>query len=64
MRLFATNNVAVEGTANDGLFTVTRTGSTTASLTVAYSTSGTATNGTDYTTLTGTVVIPVSPQLW
>ena len=41
-----------------GSFTVTRTGDTTASLTVAYALSGTATNGSDYASLSGTVTIP------
>lgn len=44
--------------ADPGTFTVTRTGSTTAPLTVNYAIGGTATNGTDYTSLSGTVVIP------
>ncbi|WP_016951150.1 Calx-beta domain-containing protein [Anabaena sp. PCC 7108] len=41
--------------ANPGVFTLTRTGSTTSALTVNYTTAGTATNGTDYSNLTGTV---------
>ncbi|MBD2694007.1 beta strand repeat-containing protein, partial [Anabaena catenula] len=40
-------------TANPGKFTLTRTGSTTSSLIVNYTVAGTATNGTDYNTLTG-----------
>jgi hypothetical protein len=40
-----------------GAFEVSRSGSTTASLTVFYTVSGTATNGTDYTALSGSVVI-------
>jgi Calx-beta domain len=40
---------------NCGKFTLTRTGITTQELTVNYSISGTATNETDYTKLTGTV---------
>ena len=39
-------------------FTVTRTGSTAASLNVFYSVGGTAANGTDYTALPGSVTIP------
>ncbi|MBY5282771.1 hypothetical protein F2Y95_13620, partial [Aphanizomenon flos-aquae CCAP 1446/1C] len=35
-------------TANPGKFTLSRTGSTTSSLTVNYTVSGTATKGTDY----------------
>ena len=54
---------AVDGAASEtgpdpGSFTITRTGSTTASLTVAYKLTGTATNGTDYSSLATTVVIP------
>ncbi|MGB3207051.1 MAG: Calx-beta domain-containing protein [Crinalium sp.] len=42
-------------TANPGVFTFTRTGSTTNALTANYTIAGTATNGTDYTTLPTTV---------
>jgi Calx-beta domain/RTX calcium-binding nonapeptide repeat (4 copies) len=42
-------------TANPGVFTLTRTGSTTNALTVNYTNAGTATNGTDYNNLPGTV---------
>ncbi|MBD2692390.1 Calx-beta domain-containing protein [Anabaena catenula] len=42
-------------TANPGVFTLTRTGSTTDALTVNYTTAGTASNGTDYTNLPATV---------
>ncbi|MBM3983162.1 MAG: hypothetical protein FJ304_23395, partial [Planctomycetes bacterium] len=59
VRLFAADADAEEGTANDGTFTVTRTGSTAAPLTVFYSVSGSATNGTDYATLGGSVTIPM-----
>ena len=41
-------------TANPGRFTFTRTGSTTAALTVNYTIAGSATKGTDYNNLTGT----------
>jgi hypothetical protein len=41
-----------------GAFTVTRTGSTTAPLTVSYTVSGTATAGSDYASLSGSVTIP------
>ncbi|NOT24909.1 MAG: hypothetical protein HOP16_02295, partial [Acidobacteria bacterium] len=55
----ATDAAAGE-TANPGVFTVTRTGPTTAALTVSYTVSGTATSVTDYTpALSGTVVIPI-----
>lgn len=39
-------------------FTISRVGSTAADLTVYYTMSGTATNGVDYSTLSGTAVIP------
>jgi len=45
--------------SNTGTITVTRTGITTAALAVTYTVGGTATSGTDYTALTGTVSIPV-----
>ncbi|BAT53969.1 5'-nucleotidase/2',3'-cyclic phosphodiesterase [Nostoc sp. NIES-3756] len=45
-------------TVNTGSFTITRTGDTTAALTVTYTIGGTATNGSDYNSLTGSVVIP------
>ncbi len=44
--------------STNGEFTVTRTGATTAPLTVSYTVAGTATAGTDYTALSGTVTIP------
>jgi hypothetical protein len=42
---------------NTGTFTFSRTGSTSASLTINYTVSGTATNGTDYNTITSSVTI-------
>jgi serine protease len=53
----ATDATATEG-GDTGVFTVTRAGSTTAAITVAYGLSGSATVGTDYATLSGTVSIP------
>ena len=53
----ATDATAAEP-ANSGTFTVTRTGSTTASLDVFYTVSGDATNSTDYTALAGSITIP------
>jgi len=55
--------VATDPTANafsqaQGLFTVTRTGSTTSSLTVSYAIAGTAVANTDYTALPGSLTIP------
>jgi hypothetical protein len=44
--------------ANNGVFTFTRTGSTTADLTVNYTVGGTATSGVDYTSLGTSVTIP------
>jgi regulation of enolase protein 1 (concanavalin A-like superfamily) len=50
---------ATEGAGGDpGTFTFSRTGSTTTPLSVSIAWSGTATNGTDYTTLPTTVTIP------
>ncbi|BAZ09644.1 5'-nucleotidase/2',3'-cyclic phosphodiesterase [Calothrix sp. NIES-4071] len=45
-------------TVNTGSFTVTRTGDTTAALTITYTVGGTATNGIDYNNLAGSVIIP------
>lgn len=56
--LTATTAGAVFAPYQQGIFTVTRTGSTAAPLTVAYTTRGSATPGVDYTALTGTVLIP------
>jgi hypothetical protein len=42
-------------TANPGRFTLTRTENTNSALTISYTVSGTATNGTDYGTLSGSV---------
>ncbi len=53
----STDPTGTEGT--DGAeFTVTRTGSTAAPLTVNYIVAGTATPNSDYTALTGSVIIP------
>jgi hypothetical protein len=46
-------------TANPGQFIISRSGITTQSLTVNYAVQGTATNGTDYDAVSGSVVIPV-----
>jgi hypothetical protein len=53
---------AAEASAATGAFAVTRTGATTAPLTVAYSVGGTAATGTDYTALAGSVVIPAGTR--
>jgi hypothetical protein len=56
----ATTPNATEAGPTNGIFTVTRTGGTAASLTVNYTVGGTATSGSDYTALTGSVTVPVS----
>jgi putative intracellular protease/amidase len=57
--IVATDASAAEAGRDPAVFTVTRTGgSSAADLTVSYAISGTATNGTDYDTLTGRVTIP------
>ncbi len=53
----ATDPDAAEASLDPGVFTITRTGDTSADLTVNYAVSGTATSGTDYTALTGSVNI-------
>lgn len=55
----ATTPTAKESPVTNGVFTVTRVSSSTASaLTVNYTVGGSATNGTDYTSLSGSVTIP------
>ncbi len=54
----ATAPVAVPATSQPGVFTVTRTGSTAAALSVSYTVAGTATGSVDYTSLSGSVTIP------
>jgi hypothetical protein len=54
----AVDATATEAGATTGAFRVSRTGSTASSLTVFYSVAGTATPGTDYTALPGSVTIP------
>ena len=54
-----TDSSAAEVAAETGAFTVTRTGETTTALAVNYTLTGTATNGADYTSLAGTVEIPI-----
>lgn len=51
-------NVAENTVTNPTKFYISRTGSTTAALTVSYTIGGTATSGSDYTALSGSVVIP------
>lgn len=54
----ALDGPVLEPGMNPAGFVVTRTGSTAADLPVTYAVSGSATAGTDYATLLGTVVIP------
>ena len=54
----ATDPDAAEEGADPGAFTVTRTGETSGALVVAYTVSGDATAGSDYTALSGSVTIP------
>jgi hypothetical protein len=56
--IVATDPNAAEEGLDAGTFTISRTGATTSALTVNYTIGGTATNGTDYQTLTTSVVIP------
>jgi hypothetical protein len=56
--LVATDANASETGPNTGTFTISRTGATTAGLTVRYSVTGTAANGTDYASLSGLLTIP------
>jgi hypothetical protein len=55
--IVATTSGSEPGT--NGVFTVSRTGATTAALTVNYTVAGTATAGGDYTALSGQVTIPI-----
>ncbi len=54
----ATDANAGEAGPDTGAMTVSRTGATTTALTVSYSVSGSATPGTDYAALSGTLMIP------
>ncbi len=56
--LAATDATASETGADKGVFTLTRTGATTAALTVDYSVGGRAVLGTDYRRLDGRAVMP------
>src|SRR6185312_4613629 len=60
--LVASDNSAAEAGLDPGAFTVSRTGSTATDLLVNYSIGGTATNGTDYQTLLGSVTIASGQQ--
>jgi hypothetical protein len=56
--IVATDTLATEARRTTGAFRVSRTGSTASPLTVFYSVAGTATSGSDYGSLTGSVIIP------
>ncbi|MGH7134272.1 MAG: Calx-beta domain-containing protein, partial [Pirellulales bacterium] len=56
----ATTPTTAEDSSTPGEFTVTRTAPYDSALTVAYSLSGTAVNGVDYQTLSGTITIPAA----
>lgn len=59
VKVVAADATGVEGSATDTIkYTFTRVGYTTAALTVKYALTGTATKGTDFDDLTGSVVIP------
>ena len=55
--IMATADTASEAGPTAGVFTVSRTGSTAAPLTVSYTVSGSATSGSDYVALSGSVEI-------
>jgi regulation of enolase protein 1 (concanavalin A-like superfamily) len=55
--LAATTPDTTENSGQPAVFTLTRSGATTANLVVNYSVSGTATNGTDYAMLSGSAII-------
>ena len=57
--LVANDATASEAAGNPGQFTLTRTAPTTAALSVALTIAGTATNGSDYTTISTPVSIPI-----
>lgn len=51
------DSTCAESSSNDGVFTVTRLGLRSSAVTVSYALSGSATNGADYATLSGSVTI-------
>src|ERR1041385_2163389 len=58
LSIVATKADAAETGPTNAIFTVSRTGSTAAAVTVNYTIGGTASNGVDYLALSGSVVIP------
>jgi hypothetical protein len=63
LTLSVSDAAAAEAGLDPGSFTVTRTGSTSIGLFVSYSVGGTATNGTDYSSLAGSVTIPAGAPI-
>ncbi|QSQ19041.1 PKD domain-containing protein [Pyxidicoccus parkwayensis] len=58
LRITATDSAAGEANANGGLFTVTAVPAPKADLSIAYTVTGTATQGTDYAALTSPLILP------
>jgi hypothetical protein len=58
--LYVADGNAAEQGSDTGSFTVTRNGCPSNSLTISYTITGTASNGVDYATLTGSVTIPAN----
>jgi len=56
--IMATDATAAESNREPGLYTIQRTGATTAALTVYFVISGSATNGVDYDTIGSSITIP------
>ena len=59
----ATDAAAAEAASDPGVFTVARTGSTAAALTVNYGLTGSALHGTDYVALPGVLTIPAGSSV-
>ncbi len=63
LTVVATDAAAAEAGSDPGIFTVTRTGSTAAALTVNYGMTGSALHGTDYVALPGVLTIPAGSSV-
>ena len=63
LTVVATDAAAAEAASDPGVFTVTRTGSTAAALTVNYGITGSALHGTDYVALPGVLTIPAGSSV-
>lgn len=59
VRVTSSTDTADEGSGAPGVFTFTRTGATNSNLLLSYTITGSATANADYTTLAGSVTIPV-----